>query len=209
MLAFHTLMRRFFFRKPTLTLLNITLQCTGEETSDDFEKMILIFVLFQAAEQIHTNIVKRFSQDKDVWIHFGQFYFHNNKVDQARKLMQRSLRTLDRKHREYPVAIVDSDQWGNFKLLWKESLSWLMYIDGDGFGYGLAAGFQTQWRHRTVQNLFILHRLGSLLPISAQDRNVSPSGSPAIGWAIKEWLQTEECLTRNSREAMNKFLEYL
>ena len=110
-LAFHTLMCRFFFfRKPTLTLANITLQCTGQETSDDFEKIILIFVLFQAAEQLHTNIVKRFSQDKDVWIQFGQFYFHNNKVDQARKLMQRSLRTLDRKYREYPVAIVDSDQ---------------------------------------------------------------------------------------------------
>ena len=143
--------------------------------------MILIFVLFQAAEQIHTNIVKRFSQDKDVWIQFGQLYFHNNKVDQARKLMQRSLRTLDRKYREYPVAMVDSDQWGNFKLLWKESLSWLMYIDRDGFGYGQAFGFQTRWLHCTVQKMFTLQRLrlGSLLPISAQDRNVSPSQSPA------------------------------
>ena len=37
---------------------------------------------------------------------------------------------------------------------------WLVYIAGDGLGYGLGFGFQTWWLHCTMQNLFTLHRLG-------------------------------------------------
>ena len=45
---------------------------------------------------------------------------------------------------------------------------WLIYIDGDGLRYGLRLGFETQWLHCTIPNMFTLHRLGlgSLLPIS-------------------------------------------
>ena len=54
------------------------------------------------------------------------------------------------------------------------SMFWLIYVDGNRLGYWLWFPFQTRW--------FTLHRLGLgyLFPISAQDRNLSPSPSPAM-----------------------------
>ena len=62
----------------------------------------------------------------------------------------------------------------------------LIYIDGDGLRYRLGFGFQTQWVHCTMQNMFTLHRLRlrSLLPISVQDSNLSPSPYPSLSPAM-------------------------
>ncbi len=54
----------------------------------------------QAAEQLYSQMIRRFSLRKDVWVHFGLFYFKDNKADMARKLMQRSLKSLDKTHRK-------------------------------------------------------------------------------------------------------------
>ena len=51
-----------------------------------------------------------------------------------------------------------------------------------------------QWLHCPMQNMFILHelKLWSLLPISVQDRNLSPSPYPRVRlrqckWAMREY----------------------
>ena len=60
---------------------------------------------------------------------------------------------------------------------------WLIYIAGQGFRYRVGFGFQTQSLHCFIQNMFTLHKLklGSLFPISVQDRNprASPYSSPS------------------------------
>ena len=41
------------------------------------------------------------------------------------------------------------------------ALNWLLeHTDGLGYGYGLRIGFQTQWLHCIIQNMFTFHRLG-------------------------------------------------
>ena len=55
---------------------------------------------FQAAEQLYNTMLKKFGQDKDVWVNFGLFYFKDNKPDLARKLLQRSFKTLEKKQRK-------------------------------------------------------------------------------------------------------------
>lgn len=51
-------------------------------------------------------MIKKFKQNKDVWIKFGQFYFKDGKPDMARKLMQRSFKSLDKRDRKFPLHSV-------------------------------------------------------------------------------------------------------
>ena len=44
---------------------------------------------------------------------------------------------------------------------------WLNYIAWLRLGHKFGLGLQTWWLHCTMQKMFTLHRLGSLLPISA------------------------------------------
>ena len=54
----------------------------------------------QAAEQLYGTMVKRFNFNKEIWINFGMFLMKNKKQDSARRLMQRSFKSLDQKHRK-------------------------------------------------------------------------------------------------------------
>ena len=63
---------------------------------------------FQEAEQLFSTLVKKNSGNKDVWIKFGEFYFQQSRMDSARKLMQRSLKSLDMRHRKLAVKLYKS-----------------------------------------------------------------------------------------------------
>ncbi|KAI1297139.1 Protein RRP5 -like protein [Halotydeus destructor] len=52
----------------------------------------------EAAEQMYEIMLKKFKGDKDVWINYGLFNMKLNRLEMARKLMQRSLRALDKRH---------------------------------------------------------------------------------------------------------------
>ncbi|XP_013409500.1 protein RRP5 homolog isoform X4 [Lingula anatina] len=65
-----------------------------------YQKLIDIYVRsekHELAEQLYNKLVKRFSLRKDTWISFGTFYFRQNRAESARKLLQRSLKSLEKK----------------------------------------------------------------------------------------------------------------
>lgn len=46
-------------------------------------------------------MIRRHGQDKTVWLGYGQLYYELGKLDTARQLMQRSLKTLVKQDRKY------------------------------------------------------------------------------------------------------------
>jgi len=54
----------------------------------------------QEAEDLHQTLAKRFSVNKDVWTNFGEFYFEHGEAEKARKLMQRSFKSLPNNQRK-------------------------------------------------------------------------------------------------------------
>ncbi|XP_076345975.1 ribosomal RNA Processing 5 isoform X2 [Tachypleus tridentatus] len=51
----------------------------------------------EEVEQLYNTMIKRFRQNKEVWINFGTFYMKTERPELARKLMQRSLKSLDKR----------------------------------------------------------------------------------------------------------------
>ncbi|KAL8623221.1 hypothetical protein ACOMHN_041913 [Nucella lapillus] len=51
----------------------------------------------QEAEHIHKTMLRRFKQDRHVWIDYSLFLYKNEQKDAARKLLQRALLSIDRK----------------------------------------------------------------------------------------------------------------
>ncbi|XP_076435937.1 protein RRP5 homolog [Babylonia areolata] len=51
----------------------------------------------EEAEHIHKTMLRRFKQDRHVWIDYGLFLYKNGRYDAARKLLQRALLSIDRK----------------------------------------------------------------------------------------------------------------
>lgn len=51
----------------------------------------------ELAEQLFHTMLKKFKQNKNVWIDFGMFYMQHKRLDSARKLLQRSLTCLEKK----------------------------------------------------------------------------------------------------------------
>ncbi|XP_064630324.1 protein RRP5 homolog [Lineus longissimus] len=70
----------------------------------------------EAAEQSYHTMVKRFSLRTDVWVNFGLFYFRNNKLESARKLMQRALASLKSLEKKHHVEIIAKFAQMEFKL---------------------------------------------------------------------------------------------
>jgi len=65
------------------------------------------------AEDLFKNLIKKFKAHKSVWIRFAIFYYKQNKMDEARKLLERSLKSLlKRKH----VAMISKFAQLEFKL---------------------------------------------------------------------------------------------
>ncbi|XP_072042808.1 LOW QUALITY PROTEIN: protein RRP5 homolog [Amphiura filiformis] len=65
-----------------------------------FQQLVNIYVRtekIEAAEQLYGTMVKRFNFEKEVWINFGMFLMKHSKQDTARKLMQRSFKSLHEK----------------------------------------------------------------------------------------------------------------
>ncbi|XP_070539661.1 protein RRP5 homolog [Ptychodera flava] len=65
-----------------------------------FKALINVYIKtqkLQQAEQLYTTMVRRFSLNKDVWTSYGMFLMINGKSEAARKLMQRSFKSLDKR----------------------------------------------------------------------------------------------------------------
>lgn len=76
-----------------------------------YRQMIKIYIESentQEAEELHQTIIKKYRQDPTVWTDFGLFYMKVEKPEQARKLMERSFNSLDKRHRK---TIVKSFKW--------------------------------------------------------------------------------------------------
>lgn len=77
------------------------------EPSKIYTQMINIYVKsgkVDEAESLHNKLVRRYSQDKDIWISFLMFYYKHERVDDARKLLQRCLKSLNLKHHVEMIA---------------------------------------------------------------------------------------------------------
>ncbi|XP_006815336.1 protein RRP5 homolog [Saccoglossus kowalevskii] len=64
-----------------------------------FRSMINIYTKTQKleeAEQLYSTMVRRFNFHKDVWASYGMFLMKSGKLDAARKIMQRSFKSLDK-----------------------------------------------------------------------------------------------------------------
>ncbi|XP_030842281.1 protein RRP5 homolog [Strongylocentrotus purpuratus] len=65
-----------------------------------FQQLVSIYTRtskIEQAEQLYETMVKRFKFDPDVWIGFGTFLMKHGKHDPARRLMQRSFKSLIQK----------------------------------------------------------------------------------------------------------------
>ena len=49
------------------------------------------------AEKIHKLLVRKFNKEKEAWIKYGIFYYKNNKLNDGRFVLQRSLQSLDKR----------------------------------------------------------------------------------------------------------------
>ena len=52
---------------------------------------------FKEAEKIYKTMARKFNKEKDVWMKYGIFYFKNNKLNDGRFVLQRSLQSLEKK----------------------------------------------------------------------------------------------------------------
>ena len=55
----------------------------------------------QSAEQLYQVMTRKFSQNREIWLGYGMFCFRNEKSEVGRQLLQRSLKSLPIKDREY------------------------------------------------------------------------------------------------------------
>jgi hypothetical protein len=55
---------------------------------------------FDDAESLYTTMLKKYKQNKSVWINACLFYVRNSKLDTARGVFQRALSILDKKERK-------------------------------------------------------------------------------------------------------------
>ncbi|XP_014667836.1 PREDICTED: protein RRP5 homolog [Priapulus caudatus] len=58
----------------------------------------------EQAEILYNTVVKKFGQTKDVWIKFGTFYMKNGQTALAQKVLDRSLKSLDKRQHVDVIA---------------------------------------------------------------------------------------------------------
>ncbi|XP_060588543.1 protein RRP5 homolog [Ruditapes philippinarum] len=108
-------------------------------------QMITIYVKSgknEDAEQLFNTLVKKHSGNKDVWIKFGEFYFQQGRLESARKLLQRCLKSLEmRQHVDVIVKFAQMEfkhgEPERGKTMFENTLStypkrtdlWSVYID--------------------------------------------------------------------------------
>jgi rRNA biogenesis protein RRP5 len=54
----------------------------------------------QEAEELYNKIVKKFGSSSKVWTNFGEYYLNHGNLEEARKLLPRSLQSLEKRKRE-------------------------------------------------------------------------------------------------------------
>lgn len=59
----------------------------------------------QKAEEQYKRTVKKFGQSSKVWSLFGEFYLRRGNVEEARKLLPRSLQRLEKRKRESSLSV--------------------------------------------------------------------------------------------------------
>lgn len=58
----------------------------------------------QEAESLYKSMVKRFRQNKAVWLSYGTYLLQQGQSDAAAALLQRALKSLPSKDSEYGLA---------------------------------------------------------------------------------------------------------
>jgi len=97
-LAWLNLENTFGTEEAMAEVLKEALQCC-----DQFKVYSQVAAIYQQsgkiseAEKIHKVMVRKFNKEKEVWIKFGIFYYKNNKLNDGRFVLQRSLQSLEKK----------------------------------------------------------------------------------------------------------------
>jgi rRNA biogenesis protein RRP5 len=63
-------------------------------------------VVLQKAEEQYKRACKRFGQSSKVWTLFCEHYLKRGDVDQARKLLPRSLQSLEKRKRKFSLSLL-------------------------------------------------------------------------------------------------------
>lgn len=61
----------------------------------------MIILVFQKAEEQYKRTAKKFGQSSKVWTLFGEYFLRRGDLEEARKLIPRSLQSLDKRKREW------------------------------------------------------------------------------------------------------------
>ena len=64
-------------------------------------RRLCAFLILQKAEEQYKRTCKKFGQSSKVWTLFGEHYLRRGDLEEARKLLPRSLQSLEKRKREY------------------------------------------------------------------------------------------------------------
>ena len=67
--------------------------------------MLLLYSSLQLAEQLYQTMTKKFSNELQVWIRYGVFQMQQGRLEAARNLLKRSLKSLSKQQRKYYMCI--------------------------------------------------------------------------------------------------------
>jgi len=97
-LAWLNLENMFGTEEAMAEVLKEALQCC-----DQFKVYSQVAAIYQQsgkvleAEKIYKIMVRKFNKEKEVWVKFGIFYYKNNKLNDGRFVLQRSLQSLEKR----------------------------------------------------------------------------------------------------------------
>lgn len=64
-----------------------------------------MYIYYQAEEELFQRLVKKFGQSSKAWTLFGQYYLTRGKPNEARELLPRSLKSLEKRKRTLLLAL--------------------------------------------------------------------------------------------------------
>jgi len=83
-----------------LRLASIFDQAEKLEVSQPIHKRIFFFISLQQAEEQYKRTCKKFGPSSKVWTLFGEYHLKRGNLEEARKLLPRSLQSLEKRKRE-------------------------------------------------------------------------------------------------------------
>lgn len=72
----------------------------GRPIKNHRNTLLICFVQFQKAEEQYKRTTKKFGQSSKAWTLFGEYYLRRGEVEEARKLLPRSLQSLEKRKRK-------------------------------------------------------------------------------------------------------------